>query len=225
VNNHRSLHRASALPPEILPSPYPIAPRMTVPPTPDQTPPGAPGRPWDSGLSAFWAFSEATCFFIVPDVFLARLVLRTGLAHSWRQCRWALLGAIAGGLVIYGLSRAGMGGALAGLFVQLPGIAPELMAHAHASLAREGWLALLSGALTGTPYKLYALHAGVEAAPLLPFVLASAVARLLRFSLACPAAWTAARVLGRRFARPTLLRLHVVYWCLFYIAYFGIMGW
>ncbi len=187
-------------------------------------PPAGKRRPHDAWLAGVWGLGEATFFFIVPDVLLTRLALQKGLMHALRQCLWALAGALTGGLLVYAIARSGRAEQLAAAFTFLPGISPGLITAAGSSLAHDGWSALFAGALRGTPYKLYALHAGAQVSSLGSFLLVSFAARLLRFGLTTLIAWWIGRRLGRHLAPARLLQIHLFFWLLFYVAYFGIMG-
>lgn len=190
---------------------------------PAQSPAGK--QRWvDAWCAWAWGLGEATFFFIVPDVLLTRFALQKGLTHALRQCLWALAGALVGGLLVYAIARSGRAEQLAAAFTFLPGISPALITGAGASLTHDGWSALFGGALRGTPYKLYALHAGTQALSVKSFLLASLAARLLRFGLTTLAAWWIGRWLGRHLAPARLLQVHLLFWALFYVAYFGIMG-
>lgn len=181
-------------------------------------------RRQDAWLAGAWGLGEATFFFIVPDVLLTRLALKRGLGHAMTRCLWILAGALIGGLIVYAIARSGGAQWLADTFVFIPGISPPLLAAAGDSLAHDGWSALFSGALRGTPYKLYALQAGAQALPLGPFLLISIAARLLRFVLTTLAAWVIGRVLARLWGPARLLQIHLLFWGLFYVAYFWAMG-
>jgi len=175
-------------------------------------------------LAGLWGFAEATFFFIVPDMFLTRLAVQNRLAHALRNSLWSLVGALGGGWIVYSLSRAGAADPLTTLLTFIPGISTPLIAEAGESLARGGWFALVEGALRGTPYKLYALHAGAQSLPLIPFLLSSLVARLGRFVLTTIAAWMIGRLLAAHYPPSRLLKLHLAFWILFYAVYFFIMG-
>jgi membrane protein YqaA with SNARE-associated domain len=102
----------------------------------------------------------------------------------------------------------------------VPAIGPDLLARAARELA-EGWpLHLVTGAMTGVPYKLYAVEAGVQGIDPLIFIPMSFVARLTRFALTA-----VLMALGRaallRMKRPRLVYpAWALAWCATYAFYF-----
>jgi membrane protein YqaA with SNARE-associated domain len=175
-------------------------------------------------VSVAWAGLEATVFFIVPDVFLTRLALRSGWTTAWQACLWATLGAVIGGAIIYLMAAHGWAEPLGSLFTLLPGISPALLEQAGTELDREGWSALFIGALDGTPYKLYALHAGIQSLPLGPFLVISVCARLARFVISATVAWSIGRIFLRTWSPHKVRNLHLTVWTAFYVCYFWGMG-
>jgi membrane protein YqaA with SNARE-associated domain len=64
----------------------------------------------------------------------------------------------------------------------VPAIGPDLLARAAGEVA-SGWpLHLVTGAMTGVPYKLYAVEAGARGIDPILFVPMSFIARLARFA-------------------------------------------
>jgi membrane protein YqaA with SNARE-associated domain len=129
-----------------------------------------------------WGIAEATLFFIVPDVLLTLAALRFG----WKKglilsAIAALFAAIAG----MGMWQWGHEDIATAKFAMLlvPAVDTDLLQRA----AREtgaGWpLHLVTGAMTGVPYKLYAVEAGARGIDLLSFAGISFAARFIRFSL------------------------------------------
>jgi len=184
------------------------------------SPPGRTPAMWLIPLVSFaWGFLEATCFFIVPDVWLTWIVLSDG-KRACRQAVWALAGALVGGTVVY------LWGSLhpeqAALLTLVPGIGPEMVAGVAEDLQRSGGMALLIGPLKGIPYKLYAFHSS-RTVGFIPFILISIPARLSRFLAVTGFAWFVSRaVLGGTSARNRKVCL-VLCWVVFYVFYFSVM--
>ncbi len=129
--------------------------------------------------AALWGFAEATLFFVVPDVLLSAAGvarLRRGLV----ACGFALGGALADGALMYGWGRYDAAGALA-VLDRLPAISPEMLAAVRDDLTRSGSGAILLGPLSGTPYKIYAVQSSAAGLGLVPLLLVSIPARLIRF--------------------------------------------
>lgn len=178
----------------------------------------SPNTRW---LAFTWGLAEATVFFIVPDVLLTRLALKD-FRSAWIASLWALGGALLGGTALYLAARNGVAAFLPDAFDWIPGISPGLIERTGSALQSQGLPALASGALSGQPYKLYAVHAGLQKIPFLPFIAASAVARLARFLLTAALVWAIGLGL-RRLSERSRLRLHLGGWVAFYVFYFTVM--
>jgi membrane protein YqaA with SNARE-associated domain len=171
-------------------------------------------------VAALWGFSEATLFFIVPDVFLTVVALRDRRA-ALLACGAAVAGALAGGLLLYLWGRADSSGATSALLA-VPAIGRGMIQDVRNSLASTGLLALFLGPLKGTPYKIYAVASGDMRLSLPLFLLVSVPARGMRFLLVTFAAsWAshgplAAWPLGRKRV------VAIAVWTVFYAVYFAL---
>ena len=134
---------------------------------------------WSMIIAFAWGFAEATAFFIVPDVYLGFVGL-----FNWRRGLWAaiaaLLGAMLGGAVMYMLASNDPVGINAFL-THVPLIDAVLVTDVANQTQAHGLLAVLSGPVKGTPYKIYAAQAGEQSLPLMYFLLITIVARGERF--------------------------------------------
>jgi hypothetical protein len=131
---------------------------------------------------ALWGVAEASFFFVVPDVLITFVVMRFGLRHGLLLCVIAALFAAFTG---YGLWLWGAHDPEAARHAMLmvPAIGPDLLARAQGEIA-IGWPShLVTGAMTGVPYKLYAVEAGARGIDPLFFIPMSFIARLSRFVL------------------------------------------
>jgi membrane protein YqaA with SNARE-associated domain len=132
-----------------------------------------------NGIAALWGFAEATLFFIVPDVWLTTMAVWSP-RKALIACLFALLGALAGGALMYGWGAIDPVTALTTLD-RIPAIKAEMIASVAAEI-REHWpLAPFLGPLQGIPYKLYAVQASAQGVGLGAFLLISIPARLIRF--------------------------------------------
>ena len=134
-----------------------------------------------NALAAFWGFAEATLFFIVPDVLLSWLGLRSQRS-AFVASGYALVGALLGGWLMYWWGVHDLAGvrAVVGL---LPGVHVTLLDSARLQLHDIGVLALFKGGFGGVPYKTYAIHAAAEGVSLALFLTVSIFARWLRFAV------------------------------------------
>jgi membrane protein YqaA with SNARE-associated domain len=175
-----------------------------------------------SGIWAFaWGLAESTFFFIVPDVYITRVALQD-LRRALIACVFATAGALLGGAVLWGLSDIETGPRLLRAFTYLPGINRDLIAHAGSALNDQGIIALFSGMFRGQPYKLFAVHAGVQEISLALFLAFSVFAQLGRFIAAATLAWLCGRVLRGQPPR-VLFQIHALSWLVFYLSYFFVM--
>ncbi len=175
-----------------------------------------------NALAALWGLAEATLFFIVPDVLLSWIALRSFKRAMW-ACLWALLGALIGGALIWyvGLVNADP---LREVFVSIPAINEGMLHNVRDQLQNSGLVALFIGPLVGTPYKLYAIEAAQLGYGLFIFLLISIPARLMRFVIVTAVSAAASRVLNRFVGIRTLQVLHVCVWAAFYSWYFYVMS-
>lgn len=173
-------------------------------------------------VAAVWGFAEATLFFIVPDVWLTCSAVK----HPKRAllaCLWATAGALVGGMLMYWWGSRDAAAALR-VAETLPAINSAMTAKVAQDLHSYGLLSLFAGPLTGVPYKLYAIHAGNQAIPLVLFLMVSVPARILRFLLVTllvvwARQWPVFRGQHRR-----LLYTTIAVWMMFYILYFSMVG-
>jgi membrane protein YqaA with SNARE-associated domain len=134
--------------------------------------------------AALWGFAEATVFFLVPDMVLTYAVLRLGLRKALVLGLCSAFAATLGGLVMWRWGHAAPVPAQAFL-LHIPGIAPDLLTRVQGDMTAGDWPLLLArGAITGTPYKIYAVQAGIAGLSPLVFALVSLPARFLRFAAA-----------------------------------------
>ena len=170
-----------------------------------------------------WGAAEASFFFIVPDVLLTAAALRLGWRRDLILCLIAAGSAALTGAVLW-LWAGHDPVAARSAMLHVPAVGPDLVARVHGEF-ESGWpLHLLLGAMTGVPYKLYAVEAGSRHIPLLLFVPVSVIVRLFRFALTATLAAAAGSLL-RRFNRPKLIKpLWLAAWCLVYLVYFTQRG-
>jgi membrane protein YqaA with SNARE-associated domain len=189
-----------------------------MPPRPDLSE-GNTHRHWP-WIAFVWGFAEATFFFVVPDVFITRIALRDSWRRALLACVFSLCGALIGGTLLwFAAAEHDAATTLLRWFTHLPGINRDVVAGTGQALYKHGPKALLAGGLLGQPYKLFAVHAGVQQIPLGGFLFFSAVARFARFALTA----TFASLVGfglKRWPTPRLLWLHALVWLCFYTVYF-----
>lgn len=139
-------------------------------------------RVWFAG-AALWGFAEATFFIIVPDLLLTAAVLAFGLSRAFRFATVAACGAALGALpmVIWGAADPE---AARAFLLSVPLIGEDLLLRVHGELEGFWPLDLTVGAVTGAPFKIYAVEAGAAGVNPFLFAIVGYVARLARFTLA-----------------------------------------
>ena len=100
-------------------------------------------------IASLWGFAEATLFFIVPDVLLSWLALRSPKS-GLIACLFALLGALIGGSAMWLWGRNDPDSARA-IFELLPAMGGNSIASVQIQLADSGIAALFRGPLGGLP--------------------------------------------------------------------------
>ncbi|MXN65920.1 hypothetical protein GR183_13485 [Stappia sp. GBMRC 2046] len=177
--------------------------------------------PWH--LAAFaWGFAEATVFFIVPDVLLTYAAIRFGMKRAFALCVSAALGAVAGGAVM--IVAAGHDAAgVTELLDAIPAISAGMIAETRVAMTENWPLAVFVGAVTGVPFKIFAVQSAILQIPAAAFLGLGFAARFARFALAVLLARIA--FAGLRKARKERLAaaIWLGFWCLFYVFYFSVM--
>lgn len=172
---------------------------------------------WLLALACGWGLAEATVFFVVPDVIISWIALRHGARAGLTACLAAAAGAVAGGAAVWLWGQSDIAGARA-VFDLLPAIGPATIARAQAEMAGEGrFAAMLAGAMTGVPYKLYAAEAGAVSAPLWWLMAVTPAARLPRFIVAALGA-----SLVRHWLRGVAMRWLLLGWAFFWIVFYAL---
>jgi hypothetical protein len=170
-------------------------------------------------IVAGWSAAEAAIFFIVADVPISWIAVRSGTRAAMLAALVAALASVVGAAaVLFWASRDPAGAA--STMAALPAIDAALIARA-AEGYHEGPLAMLAGSFSGTPFKLYALEAAKRPdywlLALAPFM------RLPRFLLVAVFVGGVSKVLDRWLGVRRRLVVLVFAWVLFYIFYFTAM--
>jgi len=166
-----------------------------------------------------WGFAEATLFFTVPDVLLTLAAIKLGWRKALVLIGYCLLGAVVGGAAMYGLAAHNFETARATV-ASVPLISNEMITRVTVEMRGEWLWNMFVGAVTGTPYKVYAIAAPGADISLATFLLGSIIVRPVRWTLTLLFAAAVVTGLQRagfgRFAVP----LWAVMWIAFYIFYY-----
>ncbi len=165
--------------------------------------------------SALWGYAEATTFFIVPDVLIGWIALRS-IRLATASAIAASAGAVVGGVAVYRDAERMRAGSLA-----IPGISEPMIRDAEAAFAHDRWRAVIRAPLDGIPYKIYAAEARFAGRPLVELVLVTPFARAWRFLLTAVGACVAGAILSPVRRRLGLwLLAYGGAWAVSYAAYF-----
>ncbi len=129
----------------------------------------------------FWvSFIESSFFPIPPDVMLVPMVLAQRL-KAWWFASVATIGSVLGGALGYAIGYFFFE-AIGKPILQLYGKADSFGQFAQWFNEWGVWILIIKG-MTPFPYKVLTITAGVTAMPFLEFMIASVVARAMRFYL------------------------------------------
>lgn len=172
-------------------------------------------------LVLLWAFSEATWFFIIPDVILslsAILIIKYKKVFMLNVI--ALGGAMLGGAIVYLYSSYDLD-TVENFMIKIPAIHDYMLQHVHESLSENGVIALIGGPLVGVPYKLYAMIAP-EYVSLWLFLLMTIPARFIRFILISSIAYVLSHMVFKNLSVKLKVFIWFFVWLIVYIVYFSI---
>lgn len=177
-------------------------------------------------LAMVWAFAEATLFFVAPDVVIAWTAVRLGLRGGLRAVLAALAGATVGGLLLAAVGAADPDFGRA-LVLAVPAVRPAMMAAVDAAIAADGWFrAALVGALTGVPYKVFAVVAPEHGLTLADLAAMTPIVRLPRFLAVALSFAVVGRVVRRDGRLPRWApAVYGAGWAVFYVLYWTRTGW
>jgi membrane protein YqaA with SNARE-associated domain len=180
-------------------------------------------RPGSKTLAGLWGFAEATLFFIVPDVLLTALALRSQKS-ALSAAVIAALSATLGGMLVWFSATIAPETART-VLLAVPGISEDTFATVRDLLEAALFEGMVTGAFTGVPYKVFAAEAGSAGTGPWVFALLSPAARLPRFALMCLLARGLSALVGERLSDRSKLTVTLGLWAVFYVFYFAIVGW
>jgi len=170
-------------------------------------------------IVAGWSAAEAAIFFIVADVPISWIAVRSGTKAALLAAIVAALASVAGAAAMLFWAGHDATGAAATM-AALPGIDPALIGEA-ASAYHGGPLALLAGSFSGTPFKLFALEAAREHS--IAILLLAPLVRLPRFLAIALFVGGVSRLLERWMTGRQRRFLLLFLWVAFYAWYFSVM--
>ena len=170
-------------------------------------------------IVAGWSAAEAAIFFVVADVPITWIAVRSGTRAGLLAAIVAAIASVVGTLAVLfwvGHDPAGVAATMAAL----PGVDFALIAEAADRYA-HGLPTVLAGSFTGIPFKLFALEAAKEGGIL--FVLLAPLLRLPRFLAVALFVGGVSHLLERWMTVRQRLGLLLILWIAFYGWYFSVM--
>lgn len=172
-------------------------------------------------LIFLWGFSEATWFFIIPDVILSLYALTaSNFTKVARANIFCLSGAMTGGLILFQASVHHHAFIQEGIS-RIPAIHGYMIEHVNRTMSADGLAAILFGPLSGVPYKLFAME-GPAYTGLLSFMLISIPARLIRFITVSAIAFFLSHITFASLHLKWKILIWAAVWVIVYTIYFSI---
>ena len=168
---------------------------------------------------AIWSAAEAAIFFLVADIPISWMAVKRGPRAAVIAAVVAAIASVAGTLAVLVWAGNDPAGATR-VMTALPAIDAN-MAREAAARFHQGPLAVLAGAFSGIPFKLFALEAAKERAT--GFLLLAPLLRLPRFVAIALFVAAISGGLERRMTVRQRLALLAALWTLFYAFYFAVM--
>ena len=171
--------------------------------------------------SFIWGFSEATFFFIIPDVLLSYYALRNdNLKSVFLINITCITGAALGGAVIFIMSTINHSNVI-DFMLTVPAIHTYMLDHVESEMSSNAFLALVTGPLFGVPYKLFASFAPLYT-NIFIFILFSIPARFTRFVIVSLLAYFLSHNIFKRLSVKIKTLIWLLVWVIVYIIYFSI---
>ena len=171
------------------------------------------------GIVAGWSAVEAAIFFLVADIPISWIAVRSGTKAALLAAVVAAGASILGGIAVFMWAGNDPSGATATM-VALPGIDRALIEQA-ADAYHHGFPMMLAGSFSGVPFKLFALEAAKQGS--YGLLLMAPLLRLPRFLAVALFAGTISEALARRMSVRQRLGLLAALWVIFYAFYFAVM--
>lgn len=168
-----------------------------------------------------WGLSEATLFFIIPDVILSLHALWTkNFKYVLYANIVAMAGAMFGGIIIF-LWSSFDAEYVETIMLGIPATHEYMIEHVHHSMEDSTLTALLTGPIFGVPYKLFAA-AAPEYVGIVLFLIFTIPARLLRFLTVSVIAYVLSHYMFNKLSMRMKIIIWSVVWIIVYVIYFSI---
>lgn len=174
-------------------------------------------------LAFIWGFSEATFFFIIPDILFSGLAINH-VKKAAVTLIYAVFGALIGGTLLYFLPYFIDASLLKKYLISLPFLSEAMVETIDKGMAFQPYQTLFTSGFIGIPYKVYAVFSGLHQLNFFLFLGISLIMRFFRFSTTLLITFIGSFLLKRYVS----LRIVYVVWLslviLFYGSYFIILS-
>lgn len=175
-------------------------------------------------IAFFWGLSEATFFFIVPDVFFAFTALfipTLGLIHGIVT----IFGSMVGGIIMYKLASI-YPLALQNFLNQIPGINEHMITQVYTNFNTMGLKALFIAPLSGVPYKIYGVEAAIAKIDFAQFILMTFPSRLIRILAVSLIASGVGKIFQKNIEQHTKrwVVFYITLWIIIYVLYVNLIN-
>ncbi len=172
-------------------------------------------------IACLWGFSEATFFFLIPDIYLTYLAISKP-TKAIKACFITAIGASLGGSLMYVWGNIDAHQALQ-LLTWIPAIYPKLIQMVIETTKSNPLMALGIAPFKGIPYKIYAVILGQIKISFFQFIVISFFARLFRFLLITTLGIGITLYLKKHYPVKRIQLFHIFTWVSIYGLYFLLM--
>ncbi|MCP8616288.1 hypothetical protein [Salirhabdus salicampi] len=169
-----------------------------------------------------WGFSEATLFFIIPDVLITLIALKS-FTKSLKLSILVTIGAVIGGSIMY-ITGVEHSGRLLEVLETVPAVDVQMIHNVQRDTEDNGLLDMLLGPTKGIPYKLFAAQAYHAGVPYYLFFLVSIPARIGRFMITAFIASFFANFIFKSVPYKIKVSVWSLTWIIIYAIYFAKFG-
>lgn len=174
-------------------------------------------------VSFVWSLGEAIFFFLVPDIWLSRIVLKDR-KEAYLNIAFSAAGALIGGALLYYLAQSHFATLKTQLAI-VPAVSPTMIEGVGQQIEQIGLgPALFHGMITGIPYKLFASWSGHLQLSFASFLMVSLLMRSVRFLVVTALVHGLSTLARNRISLTTQYWLHGCGWTAFYAFYFYKFG-
>jgi len=172
-------------------------------------------------IAFLWGFTEASFFFLIPDIILTYIWVFYGFKKSLKASFFALLGALLGGAVMYLLSIF-YPIFIHNILLHIPLINEKMILTSQAGLVKNSFYDMILAPWKWIPYKIYAYEVWKLNLSFWQFIIFSIPARFIRFFLSLSLAsliWYLFKNNIQKYKKHWILLFIFVWFCIYWLYY------